>query len=674
MKLKFENQAFQLQAVKSTVELFTGMSSLDLNASLASQHEILSFDIVANGLQIDSTKLLSNLQSIQLSNSLENYSTEIYYGDYLAIPNFSLEMETGTGKTYVYLRSIFELNRRYALTKFIIVVPSDAIRAGTLKSLEITREHFRSEFNNISYNYYPYDSSKAHKVRDFATTNVIQIMVMTIAAFNKDRNNIYEYKDKYGEHRPIDLIKAVKPVVIIDEPQSVDNTENAKNAIKELCPLFILRYSATHREMYNQVYKLDAVDAYGQKLVKQIEVASIEDEDAPFASVSSKPYIKVIEITPKLELSLELAVQDNKGKINRKVYKKIAKGTDLQLKTNNDAYTGYIVEDFSRDYGLKLANLDYEIAIDQAIGNEESAELKTSIMLRMVIENHVKRELRLAPQKIKVLSLFFIKNVIDYREYAEDAKTDGWLAKMFIEQLKLVLNTTDGKRYTELCRDLFGLNLTDESELNKIHDGYFAKDKKGAYKDSKEDTQDAVAAYQLIMQDKEKLLSQQTPLRFIFSHSALKEGWDNPNVFQVCVLQDSSNEFKRRQQVGRGMRLCVNADGERVKDDKINTLTVIAGESYNSFAANLQKEYEQDANIKFANIHPLVFVNKLLQSDIELDYESARQTSIDIHEVLKSSQYIDGENKITEKGLKALKAGLLELNNESLNPEKSVRI
>jgi|LauGreDrversion4_2_1035121.scaffolds.fasta_scaffold27095_3 type III restriction enzyme len=681
MKLKFENQAFQLDAIASTVNLFNGMQSLALSEQLVNQNEMLSYDLVANGLQLNESQLLSNLQSIQLLNSLENYATELYYGEYafkrkdddgneieplIKIPNVSIEMETGTGKTYVYLRTAFELNKRYGLTKFIIVVPSDAIRAGVLKSLEITKEHFKSEYNNVSYDYYQYDSEKISKVRDFATTNSIQIMVMTIAAFNKDKNNIYAFKDKFGEYRPIDLIAASKPIVIIDEPQSVDNTENAKEAIKNLNPLFILRYSATHREAYNQIYKLDAVDAYNQKLVKQIEVASIEDAD--FATIGTQPYIKVVEITPKLELSLELDVQDAKGKITRKIVKKIAKASDLQQKTNNEQYYGYIVEDYSRDYGVKFSVLDYEIAVGEAIGNQHSEELKTGVMLRLAIDNHIKRELNLAPRKIKVLSLFFINKVADYRLHENDAATDGWLAKLFIEQLKIVLQSSHGKRYLELCRNNFNLNLEDDCDLAKLHDGYFAKDKKGNYKDSKDDTQDSVAAYQLIMKDKELLLDQQTPLRFIFSHSALKEGWDNPNVFQVCVLQESSNTFKRRQQVGRGLRLCVNNFGERIKDDKINTLTVIAGESYNSFAANLQREYETDAKIKFGNVHPLVFAAQLLKIEPQLTLSEAKQLSQDIHEVLKVSQLITENNQLSEKCTKLLKVGAFELNNSLVKP------
>lgn len=678
MKLKFENQAFQLEAIASTVSLLNGMHSISLAEQLAIKNEIYSYDIVANGLQIDSDLLLSNLQGIQLANSLENYAAELVYGDYsykrkkddkeieplIQIPNFSLEMETGTGKTYVYLRTAFELNKCYGLTKFIIVVPSDAIRAGVLKSLEITKEHFKSEYNNVSYDYYQYDSEKINKVRDFATTNSIQIMVMTIAAFNKNSNNIYSAKDKFGEYLPIELIAATKPIVMIDEPQSVDNTENAKNAIKELNPLFILRYSATHREVYNQIFKLDAVDAYNQKLVKQIEVASIEDAD--FAKIDSKPYIKVVEISPKLELSLELDVQDAKGKISRKILKKIPKSCDLHLKTNNDIYYGYIVEDFSRDCGVTLANLDHDIAIGSAIGNEQSEELKTAVMLRLAIDNHIKRENELAPRKIKVLSLFFINKVADYRVHENDTDTDGWLAKLFIEQFKLVLQTSHGKRYSEKCRALFNLDLEQDEDIAKLHNGYFAKDKKGCYKDSKEDTQDAVDAYRLIMQDKEKLLDQQTPLRFIFSHSALKEGWDNPNVFQVCVLQESSNTFKRRQQVGRGLRLCVNSFGERIKDEKINTLTVIAGESYNSFAANLQREYEIDAKIKFGNVHPLIFAAQLIKNTPELTMQDAKQISSDIHEVLKSSQLINDNNQVTEKCKKLLNVGAFELHNSQV--------
>lgn len=667
MKLKFENQEYQLQAVTSTVELFAGMQSLDLATMLQNKNELLSYDVVANGLQLDETLLVQNLQSIQIANNIENYSTSLNYGDYANIPNFSIEMETGTGKTYVYLRTIFELNKHYGLSKFIIVVPSDAIRVGTIKSLEITAEHFKAEYNNISYDYYPYDSEKISKVRDFATTNSIQIMVMTIAAFNKSKNNIYAFKDKFGEYRPIDLISAVNPIVIIDEPQSVDNTANAIEAIKNLNPLFILRYSATHKNEYNQIYKIDAIDAYNQKLVKQIEVASIDDAEFNSPGIAT-PYIKVVEITPKLELSLELDIQDAKGKITRKVVKKIAKGADLQEKTKNERYYGYIVEDYSRDYGLKLNCLDNEIAIGESIGNEVSIEQKTNIMLRLAIENHIDKELRLAPRKIKVLSLFFIDKVADYRIHADNGASDGWLAQAFFEQLKFVLSTSKGIRYIELCKSAFGINLSNDEELIKLHNGYFAKDKKGNYKDIKEDgsTPGTVDAYDLIMRDKEKLLDAKEPLRFIFSHSALKEGWDNPNVFQVCVLQDSTNQFKRRQQIGRGLRLCVNQFGERVFDDKVNTLTVIASESYNAFADNLQREYENDAQIRFGIVQQLAFMSKLLQHNPELSIDTARKISQTIHDELKLRELISSDNKITDKCKLHLQVGVLELNNPEI--------
>lgn len=671
MRLKFENQAYQLQAVASTVALFAGMKSLDLATMLQNKNELLSYDVVANGLQLDDALLLQNLQRVQVENYIENYSSELNYGDYENIPNFSIEMETGTGKTYVYLRTAFELNKHYGLCRFIIVVPSDAIRVGTIKALEITAEHFKAEYNNISYDYYPYDSEKISKVRDFATTNSIQIMVMTIAAFNKSKNNIYAFKDKFGEYRPIDLISAVNPIVIIDEPQSVDNTANAIEAIKNLNPSFILRYSATHKNDYHQIYKLDAIDAYNQKLVKQIEVASLDD--AEFNNTGAAiPYIKVVEITAKLELSLELDIQDTRGKITRKVIKKIAKDTDLQEKTKNDKYYGYIVEDYSRDYGLKLSCLDNEIAIGESIGNEISQEQKTKIMLRLAIENHIDKELRLAARKIKVLSLFFIDRVADYRIHADDGAIDGWLAQAFIEELKLVLATPKGARYVELCQNTFGINLANDEELIKLHNGYFAKDKKGNYKDLKDDsTADAVDAYDLIMRDKEKLLDSKEPLRFIFSHSALKEGWDNPNVFQVCVLQDSKNQFKRRQQIGRGLRLCVNQFGERVFDDKVNTLTVIASESYNAFADNLQREYEASsenggAGIKFGIVQKSAFVNCLLHDNLELSFDAARKISEDIHAELTVREFIDSNNKVTDKCKMQLQAGVFELNSPEI--------
>lgn len=624
MKLKFENQDFQLQAVYSVVRLFTGMQTLDLSQQLVNNNEILSFDIVPNGLQIETDKLSPALQNIQQDNQLVEKSQQLYYGDYHTIPNFSVEMETGTGKTYVYLRTIFELNKCYGLLKFIIVVPSDAIRIGVLKSLEMTQQHFKGEFNNLNYDYYRYDSNKVNKVRDFATANTIQIMVMSIASFNKDSddgdkkgNVIFDFKDKYGEHRPIDLIRNTKPILIIDEPQSVDNTLNAKNAIKKLNPLFILRYSATHKEPYNLVYKLDAIEAYKKHLVKQIEVASIED--AP-NSISTKPYLKVVNITAKkasLTLDLELEVIKS-GKSTRKIIKNLTKGADLEAKTNNGIYSGYIVEDFSVDYGLKLSVLDNEITIGQSIGGNISQELKTRVMMQLVITNHIKRELILAKQDIKVLSLFFIDKVADYRDHANNQDHDAWLAKMFIEEFKNILKTKGGKSYIELCKTKFNRDLTDETELSNLHGGYFAKDNKGNYKDSKDNTQDAVYAYELIMIEKEKLLNPHEPLRFIFSHSALKEGWDNPNVFQVCVLQDSTNTFKRRQQIGRGLRLCVNSSGDRVSDINVNTLTVVAGESFKNFANNLQNEYASDANIKFSN-NSLPIKNQIDRVEIELN-------------------------------------------------------
>lgn len=689
MKLKFENQAYQLKAVNNTVSLFSGMKTLDMTTILENQTNLLSCDVVSNGLQLDEDLLLKNLQSIQLNDCLDTYSTEIFYGDYayaregniesysdklIKIPNFSIEMETGTGKTYVYLRSIFELSKNYGLSKFIIVVPSDAIRVGTLKSLDIMKDHFKAEYDNINYDYYQYDGDKIHKVRDFATTNTIQIMIMTIAAFNKSENNIFHPNDnKFGEYIPIELISAVKPVVIIDEPQSVDNTDNAKNAIKKLNPLFILRYSATHRNDYNQIYKLDAIDAYNQKLVKQIEVASIEDASSNNA-ISNIPYIKVMEVTPRLELILELDVEDSKGKVSRKIVKKVTTGTDLQEKTKNDKYHGFIVEGYSRDNGLKLANLDYDIAIGDSIGSDVDIKQYSEVMLRVVIENHIDKELRLSDHKIKVLSLFFIDKVSDYRIHSGNGYTDGKLAEIFIEQFKIVLKTPKGSRYIDLCKNQYGLDLANEHDLAKLHNGYFAKDKKGNFKDSKADTVDAIDAYNLIMRDKETLLSNVEPLRFIFSHSALKEGWDNPNVFQVCVLQDSTNQFKRRQQIGRGLRLCVNQAGERIHDEKINTLTVISSESYNSFANNLQKEYEDDVAIRFGIINKLTFVNKLMSDEPSLLLEDARKISLDIYDLLIASKLVDKDNKISDKCRKALKAGIFELESPTVKRYEKIVI
>ncbi len=630
MQLKFDEQDFQTHAINSVVNLFNNMQITNISTPLIYNNEIIDSNIITNGLQLNTQQLLINLQQIQqFNNTISNanitnasnqdnqiaISDTLIYGDndeYINIPNFSIEMETGTGKTYVYLSTIFELHQKYQLTKFIIVTPSDAIRIGVLKTLEITLEHFKIKYNNINYDFYRYDSSKPHLAKDFASNNNLQIMVMSIAAFNNDADNakkkgnvIFEYKDTQGEYRLIDFISHCKPIVIIDEPQSVDNTINAKNAIKKLNPLFILRYSATHKQSYNLVYKLNAIAAYMQGLVKQIEVSSIEDTPNV---IINQPYIKVININSNkrgLTIDLELDIKSHNRTITRKIIKKIPQGTKLQDITNNDSYDNYIIENFSLNHGLKLNIFDAMVAIGSSIGGNINQELQTNILLQLVITHHIKRELDFANQnpQIKVLSLLFIDKVASYRSYgASDNNNDGWLSRAFIAQFKNVLQTDNGKKYILLCKEQFKLDLTNDDELAKLHDGYFAKDTKGHYKDSKDNTINACSTYDLIMKDKEKLLNPKTPLRFIFSHSALKEGWDNPNVFQICVLQDSSNTFKRRQQIGRGLRLCVNSDGNRIiGNQSINTLTVISHESFKNFAYNLQNEYQEDANIDFTS-------------------------------------------------------------------------
>ena len=579
MKLKYKQQDFQTDAVNAVCALFDGQqrqtSAFTMERS-GGQVELENLGI-SNALSIDDKHMVENMQAVQRKNRLPQT------GD-LQGRQFSIEMETGTGKTYVYTKTIYELNRLYGFTKFIIVAPSVAVREGVYKSLQSTQEHFAALYDNAPCRYFIYNSAKLSDVRQFAYSANIEIMIINIDAFRKAENVINQQHDRLNGDAAIRYIQAARPIVIIDEPQSVDNTQKAKDAIASLQPLCIFRYSATHREKINLLYRLTPVDAYQMGLVKQICVSSNQVADG-----FNSPYVKLLSVSHEdgFRARVEIDAQNKSGKVSRKTFT-VKPGTDLyKLSGGRALYEGCAVSGIDCTPGmeqLELSNTDI-VRLGCAIGGIDENNIKR-LQIRRTMEAHLDKELRYTKKGIKVLSLFFIDEVKKYRD-PEGGK--GIYAQMF-EEL-----------YTEL------IALPKYAELRKyfpadagcVHDGYFSQDKKGNYKNTKGNTLDDTSTYNTIMKDKEWLLSFDCPLRFIFSHSALKEGWDNPNVFQVCTLIEQKNTLTARQKVGRGLRLCVNQDGERIEDRNINLLHVMANESFAEFADKLQKEIEEETGIRF---------------------------------------------------------------------------
>ena len=597
MKLKFDpNQQYQLDAIDAVIDVFAGQRKLD-GTSFGGQ-EILGFDgqqlsleaAVARGniLELSNEQLIKNTRAVQERNKLKKSDAttdKITNENVLAHGmNFSIEMETGTGKTYVYLRTIHELHEQYGWKKFIIVVPSVAIREGVLKNLEITREHFAELYRKPEMNYYVWDSKKTGQAREFATNDTLQIMVITIDSFAKAANIMNKQSD-YG--RPLDFIRATNPVVIVDEPQNME-TEVRKAAIKSLNPLCTLRYSATHKNPYNLLYRLTPVDAYDKHLVKKIEVHSVLSEDS-----YNDAYVNVLKLERKgksrIIAHIEVDASDEYG-LQRRVVK-VSPGDDLAELTGRAVYENYVVEriDFI-EQAVEFAN-GKTVYVGQK--DESLCEEILKRQIELTIEDHFDKQRRLG-SGVKVLSLFFIDKVMNYREYTANGVSKGKFAKWFEEAY---IKVSSKPKYA---------GVMDNLSASEVHNGYFAADKNGQWKDSRDTkgeggrTKDDDTAYTLIMKDKERLLDINEPLRFIFSHSALREGWDNPNVFQICTLNETSSQMKKRQEIGRGLRLPVNIEGQRVYDDNVNVLTVIANESYADFSRKLQTEIEQETGISFS--------------------------------------------------------------------------
>ena len=678
MNLQFEhNLDYQRAAIDAVCSLFTGqeLCRTEFTVSHSATRLAVATDLagqvlqqqmglglaeselgIGNRLSLLDDDLLKNLNAVQLRNGLA-LSPSLESGD------FTVEMETGTGKTYVYLRTLFELNQKFGFTKFVIVVPSVAIKEGVYKSLQIMAPHFKTLYAGVPFDYFLYDSAKPGPVRNFATSPHMQIMVVTVGAINKkDVNNLYKESEKTGGEKPIDLIRATRPIVVVDEPQSVDGglQGSGKQALEAMGPLCTLRYSATHATKHHMVYKLDAVDAYERQLVKQIEVASLAVEGG-----HNRPYVKLLGVgfeAKKLMAEVELDVQAKTGTIKRQS-KNVRMDDDLQQVTGNAMYADYMVGEVSAKAGAQYVDLRFpggeeQLTVGKAVGDVDDDAIKR-MMIKRTIREHLDKELRLRPKGIKVLSLFFIDTVANYRLYSDDGvAAQGKFAQMFEEEYTVYAQSN---KYKSLFNEV---DLS--APASGVHDGYFSIDKKGGWTDTGESNQtgrdSAERAYNLIMKDKERLLSFDTPLKFIFSHSALREGWDNPNVFQICNLREINTERERRQTIGRGLRLCVDQTGQRLRGFEVNTLTVIANESYEDFADKLQKEIEADTGIRFGMVEGHAFAQLAVagaDGDAANVLGAQRSEAMALH--LKALGLIDAKGKVQDSLRKALKDGTVPI-------------
>ena len=603
MKLQFDpNQLYQRDAIEAVLDLFEGQPSRDLEFSVIKRRGsgALLEDLGAgNRLLLNYEALRDNTRLVQERNDIEVNDPG---GDLEAwrlldavaeverpCPHFSVEMETGTGKTYVYLRTILELSQRYGFQKFVIVVSSIAIREGVLKNLQVTAEHFNALYNNLPREHFVYDSRRVNRLRHFAASNTLQIMVMNIQAFRREENVIHRENDRMGGRSPIEFVQAARPIVIIDEPQSVDSTEGAQDAIRALNPLCTLRYSATHRDPYNLVYRLDPIQAFEMKLVKQIVVASAEE-----VGVGHQAFVRLEAVDNKkgIRARLRFHYQAADGPREKSAWVKL--GNDLyKLSNQRAAYQqGFEVAEISTDPEDSFVSFSsgHKLMPGETMGNRTDGSSRAQI--RHTIRRHLEKELEVKGRGIKILSLFFIDRVANYRDYDDGGlPVPGKFARMFEEE------------FVTLAREerFSGIDWLRDGPIT-AHNGYFASDRKGLLRDTKGASTDDERVYDLIMTDKERLLSLDEPLRFIFSHSALREGWDNPNVFQICTLNDTQSTVKKRQEIGRGLRLPVDQNGLRVFDESINRLHVVANENYEDFAKALQLEYEDECGFTFGKV------------------------------------------------------------------------
>lgn len=630
MKLKFDPSLdYQHAAVSAVADLFEGQATgtVETETGAAITDGLIQTEHgLGNAITLSNEQIFENLRAVQDANEVSSKRN-------IDELDFAVEMETGTGKTYVYLRSAFELASRYGFRKFIIVVPSVAIREGVLKSLEVMGEHFRALYDAMPFNFAVYDSKHPSRVRQFAGGQHLQFLVMNIQAFINDAgdgeasgNIIYRDSDKMGG-RPIDFLSQTNPIVIIDEPQRMD-TDNAAAAIKRLNPAAIFRYSATHKDTRNLLFRLGPVEAFERQLVKRIEVDSVSADDR-----SSDAYVKFLKadhtkypITAQIEIFKMQAGGPKRAKVT------VKKGDTLfQKSKEHQSYTDLMISDIDATPGAEALHFQngLKLSLNEEMGG--AAEDVTKLMIERAVEHHLRKEREMKGRGIKVLTLFFLDRVADYRIYGDNGTSLGPVGKWFEES------------YTELAEKHYKDIATYPAEA--VHDGYFSKDGKGKPKDTTGKTKADEDTYHLIMTDKERLLDPATPLRFIFSHSALAEGWDNPNVFQICVLQAVGSTMRRRQQIGRGLRLPVNTDGERVKDQSINRLVVISNEDYQSFAKTLQSEYEGESGVKFGEVARDAFAKMIRKVGDEEDALGVDGSSA-VWELLRKQGYLDSKGVV----------------------------
>ena len=681
MKLKFKKQPFQSNAVKAVADCFIGQpkeSGFKYRIDPGRYGKQKEFEQTTElegfrneDFKIPKSQILKNIQEVQ-GRDLLPVSASLVSG--VCDVNLDIEMETGTGKTYCYIKSMFELNKRYGWTKFIVVVPSIAIREGVRKSLDITADHFLEQYNKRA-RAFVYNSKELHNLEHFSSDAGINVMVINVQAFNargKDARRIYEELDDFQTRRPIDVIKANRPILILDEPQKMEGRRTVES-LKEFNPLFILRYSATHKTEHNKIHRLDALDAYNQKLVKKIGVRGISVKG--LSGTNAYLYLESIEISKSKPPVARLEFEVKQKNTIKRIMKKIGKNDDLFALSNElDQYKeGFKVSDINAITDtISFAN-GVELTAGDATGDVTEESMRR-IQIREAIRAHFEKEQRLFRRGIKVLSLFFIDEVSKYRQYDDSGEqVDGEYAKIFEEEYRAQLDenlTLFGEDYDRyLQRD----------RVDRIHEGYFSIDKRtkrlvdptvkktGEMKGEADD----VAAYDLILKNKERLLSLKEPVRFIFSHSALREGWDNPNVFVICTLKKSDNTISRRQEVGRGMRLCVNQDGDRIDDPAIvhdiNVLTVIANESYKDFVKALQKDISKSLSSRPTVANEEYFEAKVIvtdQGEIKVTPKMAKQ----IYRYLVKNDYTDDSDQITADYHEAKESGQLANLPEELKP------
>lgn len=711
MKLQFKHQQFQLDATNAVCDVFTGQPNetrkflVDQGVDRYGQTQInaLSGTGWANPeLHITSDNILKNLRDVQKrhmimpSSTLETLTSKVEWDDgrkeTIERPVFTVEMETGTGKTYTYIKTMYELNVRYGWSKFIIVVPSIAIREGVAKTFQITADHFKADYGKAC-RFFVYNSSRLNELEQFADDPGINVMIINTQAFNasgKDARRIYMKLDSFRSRRPIDVIKAVNPIVIVDEPQSVIGTASSKNVTRDSLgkfnPLFYINYSATHRENFNMVYRLDAVDAYQKQLVKKITVKGISVSGT--TATNGYLYLQRINVYPNKSPSATVVFEINNANSGGAIAKRVKTfkhGDNVYDHSGEiEAYrNGYTIADIRADEGYVEFTNGLRLQLGQVVGDTTEEDIRR-IQIRETIMSHLEKERELFKKGIKVLSLFFIDEVAKYKYYNDAGEQKGVYAEVFEQEYKNAIDLFFEQ--LPFDEDTDYRTFLERDEAHRIHAGYFSVDKKGHAVDSEikrgESESADVDAYDLIMKNKERLLSSDEPVRFIFSHSALREGWDNPNVFQICTLRTSSGDIKKRQEIGRGLRLSVNSGGERMDAEvlgkhsvhDVNALTVIANESYEEFAKALQDEFYEVIKNRPKEITPDLFNGQVWIDDagneVTIDSGSAAEIFVALKRkgIIYEGQLSDEYSEMTPELRSEVISTMLDEINSDLVP------